>query len=132
MKRLPALQNLSREHHGALLLALRIARAVTEEEKEAMAKAVAEAFPAELEPHFREEESELLPRLAAAGEEALVRRTLEEHRRLRVLAQRIAAGESACLAAFGSELQAHVRFEERELFAVAENRLRADFLFKAA
>lgn len=79
---------------------------------------LAARFAAELEPHFRIEEAVLLPALAAAGEETLVRRTLEDHAALRALAADPASG-----VAFGRRLREHVRFEERELFPACEARL---------
>jgi len=128
MKRRPALLPLSREHHGALSLAHRIARAGEPAIIASLMESVAALFRRELEPHFQAEEADLLPRLAAAGEAALVARTLDEHRRLRTLAARIAEGDDASLKPFGAALHDHVRFEERELFVTAEQVLPADFL----
>ena len=119
MKRHAALQKLSREHHSALVFSLRIARA-DEAAGASLAAAVPEFFARELAPHFADEEAHVLPRLAAAGERALVERTLAEHARLRELSQRLAAGDLACLKDFGLALSDHVRFEERELFPAAE------------
>lgn len=126
MKRSPALRQLSREHHTALSLALRIAKATDPAAQQALLAAIPALFRGELESHFQEEERCLLPRLAAAGEKALVARTQDEHAQMRTLAAAIAAGEATALAPFGELLQAHVRFEERELFVVAEQRLFAD------
>lgn len=125
MKRSPALQQLSREHHTALSLALRIAKAVDAAARKALMDRLPGLFAAELEPHFQEEEAGLLPQLAAAGEAALAERTLAEHAEMRAQVARVAAGEAEALADFGRLLQAHVRFEERELFAVAERKLPA-------
>lgn len=122
MKRHPKLLALSREHHAALVLALRIAQADASGSA-ALMGSLPERFRAELAPHFAEEESTLLPRLAAAGAEDLVARTLAEHRRMEALVAAIAGGDTEALQAFGKLLQAHVRFEERELFVAAENRL---------
>lgn len=126
MKRSLALRQLSREHHTALSLALRIAKATDPAAQAALLARVPPLFRGELEPHFQEEERSLLPQLAAAGETALVARTLDEHAQMRALAAAIAAGDATALAPFGTLLQAHVRFEERELFVVAEQRLFAD------
>lgn len=127
MKRSTALVKLSQEHHHALVLTQRIAKADTAAIPLLMA-AVPAIFAYELEPHFRTEEETLLPRLEAAGQINLVRRAAEEHRLLRVLAERIASGDRSALQPFGSALKDHVRFEERELFAAAERVLAADFL----
>lgn len=126
MKRSAALLQLSREHHGALVLAMR-ARRINLADKPAVLRFMAEAaatFARELEPHFRIEETTLLPALTRAGETALVERTLAEHEELRWLAQQLQAQDAAHITRFGAALEAHVRFEERELFALAETLLK--------
>jgi len=128
MKRRLALRELSREHHGALVLALRITRASDATTVAHLMSTVPDVFARELAPHFRDEETHLLPGLAAAGAHALVRRTLAEHQLLRGLADRIAAGDVASLTEFATALRAHVRFEEHELFATAETLLPAELL----
>lgn len=128
MKRRAALQQLSREHHGALVLTQRIAKARGAAALARLLDVVPATFRRELEPHFRAEEESLLPRLVAAGEGDLVRRTLADHRELRILAAEIAAGDSSRLQTFGAALNAHVRFEERELFVTAEAVLPAEYL----
>ncbi len=128
MKRNAALIQLSREHHPALKLAKRAQRlsmAPDENLAEFMTGAV-EIFNREMEPHFRAEESDLLPRLEKAGFVALVRRTLDEHAELRALIGNLAANDTASIKRFGDLLEAHVRFEERELFAAAELLLASD------
>jgi hypothetical protein len=128
VKRRPALRQLSREHHGALVLALRITKAGDATAVAHLMATVPDVFARELEPHFRDEEADLLPGLAAAGADALVRRTLDEHRALRGLVDRIAAGDAASLTEFARALRAHVRFEEHELFPAAETLLPAEIL----
>ena len=75
MKRSPVLIKLSREHHTALVLALRIARATDPADLAALGVSVPVIFQDELEVHFQEEENGLLPELAAAGASDLVTRT---------------------------------------------------------
>lgn len=128
MKRSAVLLKWSKEHHTALLLARRIATASDDAAKAALLAPVTTIFDRQLEPHFRAEEAVLLPRLEAAGQINLVRRTWQEHLLLRELAARIASGDRAALMPFGSMLKDHVRFEERELFAAAEVVLPAEFL----
>lgn len=120
MKRSTTLTALSREHHTALVLALRIAQAAEQSVVEAIRQSIPHVFQHQLEPHFLTEERELLPRLEAAGFADLGRRTREEHCQLRRLAARLETGDSSPLKEFGSLLAAHVRFEERELFCAAE------------
>ncbi len=85
-----------------------------------------------LQPHFAIEEAHLFPALGQAGQGALVQRALDDHAALRACVRRIAAGETAALHDFGARLDAHVRFEERELFPVAEAVLSANALAAVA
>lgn len=121
MKRLPELQDLSREHHKALVLALRIARAKDLVCRDDLMLEVSELFHRELEPHFIIEETTILPQLAQAGHHEMVKHTEDDHRCMRELALRISNGDHAALALFGEILKEHVRFEERELFPVTES-----------
>ena len=131
MKRSPALLALSREHHTALSLAVRIARAADAETEASLLSRVLAVFESELEPHFQEEERRLLPALLAVGETELVNRTLEEHKMLRHLVEKMKLDDHLSLKAFGEQLAAHVRFEERELFVTAQDVLSADYLNQA-
>jgi hypothetical protein len=123
MQRSPLLQPLSREHHQALKLAKRCAHAAASGEAEQVAQAcevALQAFAAELEPHFRVEERELLIDLRTDVGLALVQRTQAEHRVLRELCTGLQRREGVALAEFSKLLHAHVRFEERELFLFIE------------
>ncbi|MFZ2855644.1 MAG: hemerythrin domain-containing protein [Rhodocyclaceae bacterium] len=123
MKRHPQLQDLSREHHTALQLALRAKRAALSGDPAqvaASAAACVAAFAAELDPHFLVEERSLLPMLSQSGETALVRRTEHEHGELRDLIGQLRQPAAASLLRFAELLTAHVRFEERELFETLE------------
>lgn len=119
MQRFPALRQLSSEHHHGLVLARRAreqAKADIAQRRDTW-EALRAAFDTELEPHFQREEQRLLPALEQAGELALVRQTLEEHRQLRAL---IAAGDVDALAVFAQALGDHIRFEEQVLFETAQ------------
>jgi hypothetical protein len=132
VKRHPALQPLSDDHHGALVLARQVRRAGESGDPDAVARAWQEAtrlFALALEPHFAVEEERLFPPLDAAGEGALVARARAEHARLRELAAGPADAPRAV--AFGALLQGHVRFEERALFPRAE-RVLAPAVLEAA
>lgn len=123
MKRHPQLQDLSREHHGALKLARAASKAAASgdaDEVRTLAQRVTRLFAAELDPHFCVEEQGILIQLAQAGEHDLVRRTLDEHAELRRLVTTLSCPDSAALLRFADLLAAHVRFEERELFAAAQ------------
>lgn len=126
MQRHPFLQDLSREHHSALKLALDARRAAASGDPErvrAQAAACARMFDSEMEAHFVCEENDLLPRLAEAGEDVLVARTRREHEELRALVARLPDADAAILQRFAERLSAHVRFEERELFEVMQAHL---------
>lgn len=134
MKRSPHLMQLSREHHTALLLAKRAQRLGkgTAAEAAAFMSELPDIFGGELEPHFQVEEIALLSALQNSGGTehvvGMVERTVAEHEALRALARRIGAHDFASLAPFGELLDAHVRFEERELFGLAESLLTAEAL----
>lgn len=133
MKRCDGLAPLSREHHAALVLAKTLTAAHSGRgADDGLLAAVLLRFDRELEPHFRVEEQALLPLLKAAGEIELVARTLREHTDLRDLIRRIRARDEACLHPFGAKLDAHVRFEERALFPVAQVVLTPESLARAA
>lgn len=88
MKRSPALQPLSREHHTALTLAKACERAAQSGDEERVGKAcqrAIQAFSNELEPHFQFEEQSLLPLLHSIETQPLVERTLVDHEQLREL-----------------------------------------------
>ena len=122
MKRHPALQPLSDDHHAALVLArqLRLAaeRSPGRAELTPIWDDLRQRFARELEPHFRVEEERLFPQLAAAGEPALAEQARSDHARLRELVHGEADAQAA--AEFAQRLHRHVRFEERELFPRAE------------
>ncbi len=121
MKRNRALIPFSHDHHHALLAARRLRVAADRADAPAKAAAFWRFFAAESVSHFREEEERLFP-LVAYSEEArpLVVRALLEHQQLHLLAGRLANGETAPMRELAELLEAHVRFEERELFPLIE------------
>ncbi|MFA6202729.1 MAG: hemerythrin domain-containing protein [Gallionella sp.] len=128
MKRSAILQPLSREHHSALILAQTCKRAALSGESAQITQACQRAilaFSAELEVHFQFEEQSLLPLLRSPETQALVQRTLADHERLRALLHGLQQTDAVALDNFGQCLAEHVRFEERELFAVLESLLGA-------
>jgi iron-sulfur cluster repair protein YtfE (RIC family) len=131
MKRRPALRQLSRDHHRALVVAQLLKRA-----DEATALDARQHFldywNSEGREHFREEEEILLPALArfADLDEPIVARVLVEHVRIRALAEH--PEDVAQLRELGSQLEQHVRREERELFALIERAMPGPDLTKLA
>lgn len=119
MKRDPRLQQLSSEHHAALVLARRLSRqsgAWTAQD----GAALQERFARELEPHFALEEQVLLPALREAGRADLADRTLTDHATLRELVASSRTAGADVARSIGERLRAHVRFEEHELFPTCE------------
>ena len=127
MKRDPALISLSRDHHRALSVALRLRRATAGTATDVRADAL-RFWTTAGRAHFRLEEEVLLPAYARHGDphHPLVARALCEHvairQRMDALA-RDAPPEVACLRELGTMLSGHVRLEERELFVLIEQTL---------
>ena len=121
MKRHPSLQPLSDDHHRALVLARRLRRdsgGLDAAGLAALEREVRREFEGQLEPHFRIEESWLLPALERKAETLLVEQTLQDHSRVGTLVRGRWSGETA--RELGELLERHVRFEERVLFPRAE------------
>jgi hemerythrin-like domain-containing protein len=129
VKRAAELAVLSREHHVALELALRLRRARSED-AERLAADAAEFWRQESSEHFRLEEQFLLPRLAchAAADDPDIARTLSDHAELRRRFASIGDGGLDALRRLGELLTEHVRFEERVLFPRIESTLDPDEL----
>ena len=124
LKRHAALEELSRDYHHARVVAHRLKRADRAGAADACDSFLA-YWKSDGREHFREEEEILLP--ACAGfldpDQPLVARVLTEHVRIRHLAREIASSEHPpleLLHELGSQLERHVRREERELFPLIE------------
>ena len=123
MKRQAALIHLSREHHDALSYARRPV-AASGGPAAAEARQHTLAFWDDcIAAHLAEEERVLLPALGAAGAQREVAVALAHHQELRILTAFLRNGDLAALAAWGEAMREHVRYEERELFPLAERRL---------
>lgn len=121
MQRALALTPLSREHHEALVLARRAARVdLRGDHAVAQGTYLLQRWRAQFEPHFVTEEQVLLPVLVASGHAAPAGEALARHAELRGLIARLAEGDMQALPAWGEAMQRHVRFEERELFPLAQ------------
>ncbi|NOZ08740.1 MAG: hemerythrin domain-containing protein [FCB group bacterium] len=125
MKRFPELRKLSDDHHQGLVLARHARVAGDAPSAVRVWQEVEEKFRLELNPHFIVEEKYLAPPLEALGEKELVKRFYSDHRELRAFINDTKNRTIAALNAFGDLLEAHIRFEERELFEVAQARLPA-------
>lgn len=129
MKRSEALTALSRDHHKALAVALRLRRATPETIAAALAS-FSDYFEVHGDRHFQAEEAELLPVLAGLpGGAEFGDRICAEHEQLRRLADQALAPATTPDAALsparqlGEQLTTHVRFEEREVFPFVEAEL---------
>ncbi len=133
MKRNPSLAILSREHHTALVWAKRAQRAALNAgERPAFISGLRALFAAEIEPHFQAEEQLLLPDMERAGAEEAAARIRREHAELRQLVAAMTVEDDIVIARFAALFDAHVRFEERELFAQAESLLSESLLASIA
>jgi hemerythrin-like domain-containing protein len=123
MKRDARLHGLSSEHHHSLVLVRQIrtwlSRPDLDTEQEFLEQVFAR-FSAELEPHFAAEEDLLLPDLTGEIERELATRTATEHRMMRELVSDAKSGQLDALRAFADILEAHVRFEEQQLYPICE------------
>jgi hemerythrin-like domain-containing protein len=117
MKRAPELIPLSREHHEALVLAR---HACDSAEADTVREQVLRRWSQQIEAHFAAEEQVLLPALARAGAGELAAIALHQHAQLRGFVERLRAGDLAALPLWGDAMRRHVQFEERELFALAQ------------
>lgn len=122
------LRGLSEQHHYGLVESreLRLAAEGTPEAIERARSAFLSTWTEQIEPHFRSEETALLPEYGEGGGDwELIRRTLEEHTRIRGLVRRLEQGgeptDPALLTDLATLLHDHIRFEERTLFPSAES-----------
>jgi hemerythrin-like domain-containing protein len=124
VKRSDELAVLSREHHLALELALRLQRA-TDIDARTVREAALEFWREEGQAHFRLEEELLLPAFArhAGADDPDVVRVLVEHVDIRRRIGDLETGapvDGEVLNALGDVLSDHVRHEERTLFGRIE------------
>ena len=127
MKRDPALESLSHDHHHALFVAQKLRRA-TPDTAGAARDAFLEFWKTEGHGHFRVEEDVLLPAYADHGDvhHPLVAQSLCEHVEIRNLAARVSGDPDTSpetLNDLGRRLADHVRLEERQLFPMIEEAL---------
>lgn len=124
IKRLPALQPLSREHMSGLIQARNLAAAAhqpPDARREALAR-FRTVWQDEIAAHFLDEERMLADLLSPAS----LDRLHTEHRAIRALARRAiaesdqASPEPELLRDLGIALHDHIRWEERDAFGEAE------------
>src|SRR5688572_20932952 len=119
MKRSPELAPLSREHQVALAIALALRR-VSEDDIAATSARYLAFFADEGEEHFDQEEAVLVPVLPRD----LSVRLVDEHGEIRDVTRTLGERPAVLTARhLGELLSAHVRFEERVVFAHLEAEL---------
>ena len=123
MKRQAALIPLSREHHDALSYARRAVEATPGAEADAVRQRTLAFWGECIAAHLAVEENSLLPALTAAGAGREAARAQAQHDQLRALAARLHDGDHGALAEWGAAMREHVRYEERELFPLAQRLL---------
>jgi hypothetical protein len=142
LKRHPALASLSREHHAALVLARAVQlggsafRAKLPGDPRGLAAHTVRVYADELAPHFAAEEELVL--VAARGHgaelEAVCDDIENDHAQLRAMIDELGSGAldesqiGSLLDRFGKLLEAHVRKEERFLYAGVQTALDEDAL----
>lgn len=112
---------LSRQHHHALALCVRLDRALQAGpvDADAWQAEIVQHFEQEVRVHFAAEESEVFPVAARLGDlKALVVELIAEHAALREQFAGAAARtlDSKSLASFVENFALHIRKEERQLF----------------
>ena len=127
MKRAEALQPLSRDHHPALEVALKLRRA-TDRDADAVRREFLEVWREHGALHFRVEEDVLLPAAAHRVDpsDPAVVRVLTDHIEIRRRASDLEGSEEPVpgdLNTLGEALNDHVRHEERVLFPMIDEAL---------
>ena len=125
MKRNKNLIELSRDHHHGLLLGWKIKQGIKNLVAiEELVNYVIHFCTKALFPHFKEEEDHVLIYLDAGNN--FHKRTLAEHLEIQDLVKNISTSGMAnyeMLLSLASMVEAHIRFEERELFPYIESQL---------
>ncbi|HCS20887.1 MAG TPA: cation-binding protein [Bacteroidetes bacterium] len=126
IKRHPALQPLSRDHHFGLLLCWKIRKGLSKQIDIQRIKAYVYWFwNSHLSAHFEEEEKYVFPLLGDGNK--LAEQALQEHRTIRSLMAKMEDLENV-LQTLEETLTSHIRFEERELFNAIQEVATADEL----
>lgn len=114
IKRHPALQSWSKEHHQVLLLCFKVRQGIKKGIGEDRIHRYCQWFwEEELKKHFASEEQVLFPILGT--NHPMVQQALNEHKQLRGWFERSVSSKNT-LAQLAEMLYAHIRFEERVLF----------------
>jgi iron-sulfur cluster repair protein YtfE (RIC family) len=128
LKRHRSLVPLSHDHHQGLIAAQRLKRGRSAfDEVEDAARSIEALWERELAEHFRQEEEIIFAAARGCGFDPLIDRAIGEHAEFRRMLAMCGAGDCD-VRAFGALLEAHIRFEERELFPLIQSALAGDRL----
>lgn len=131
MKRHPALQPLSRQHHLGLVIANK-AKSATDDDKLTHHQALVSYLTVAIPTHFEIERTRLadviLTKLSDDKAVKLAKQMLDEHKHIKTLLANTDPSVND-VKALANALYDHIRFEERELFPIAETVLSDDELF---
>ena len=138
MKRHPALIPLSREHHGALILARLLQKDAPvykglPTDTQGKAEYAYKFYQEELVKHFEDEERVLkLVTGVESNLDLMIKTIYHEHQELHELFQSIANHPdlSSHLDQIGKTLETHIRKEERELFPLMQETCNEDLMIK--
>jgi iron-sulfur cluster repair protein YtfE (RIC family) len=124
VKRHPAIQPLSRQHHVLLLAVLLLKKGITKKASlSVMVSFLNEVWYDVLQPHLQQEEDVLIPLFHQAELEEENRTILTEHKALERLHQMLnnAKATQDHLQEFVAMLEKHIRYEERHYFPKIES-----------
>ena len=138
MKRHPALSPLSREHHGALILARLLQKDAPvykglPKDTQGKAEYAFKFYQEELVKHFEDEERVLkLVTGVESNLDLMIKTIYREHQELHKLFQSIDNHPdlSNHLDQIGKTLETHIRKEERELFPLMQETCNEDLMIK--
>ncbi|PZV79668.1 hypothetical protein CLV31_114101 [Algoriphagus aquaeductus] len=120
LKRHPALHHLSHDHHHGLLLCWKIRQGFKLGVEPDRMKTYCEWFwENHLQAHFEEEEKLIFPILPE--DDPMIKQALSEHKRLRKLFFTW-ENPAKTLGQIEEDLEKHIRFEERVLFSVIQEK----------
>jgi hemerythrin-like domain-containing protein len=130
IKRSKELAPLSREHHDGLLFSWKIKQGLANETSlETVCNYTRWFWTNHIKPHFEEEEKVLVKFLPE--DNPLVQQMLQEHARIRDLIISLdKEPNSNSLHVLANFINKHIRFEERKLFAYAEEVLTPEQLYE--
>ena len=133
IKRNDALAQFSREHHHGLLLAWKVRFGIKNDILPyRIANYILFFFEQALQPHFFSEETNVFPLLIT--NDTLRIRAENEHASIRALIDKIRLEKTNLKLAeeFAHLLDAHIRFEERELFEHIQNTIPEELIVNAS